>query len=442
MGVETVGVFSESDKDSLHVRYADQTYPLQLNSYLDINGILGIAEKSRAEAIHPGYGFLSQNIEFAKGCEVYDKKFIGPSVENSRSLNTKLAFRNNAKRLGLEVVPGTLRPIKDYENAVEVSEDIGYPVIVKADGGGGGKGMRIVNNTSELEKAINLAESEVNNSFGESHLYIEKHLEEPRHIEFQVLGDGKGKVVHLGERECSIQRRYQKLIEETPSPIMTEDVRRYIGDEVTDFLSEFNYESAGTVEFLRDKEGEFYALEMNGRLQVEHRITEMTTGIDIVEEQIRIASGEGLRYEQDDIEMKGHAMDFRINAEDPKNIKTFKASPGKITRFELPPEDPCIIIDSAIYPGYFVSLDYDPLIAKVAVHDETRNKTIERAIKTLENTTIEIEGEEKTTIPKHIDILNSELFRLGNTDTGFIDKCERYQKLFDSLKGPPRNIVA
>jgi len=280
MGIGTCAIYSKDDKESLHVKYADESYHLELDNYLDIDGILNIAEKSKAEAIHPGYGFLAQNKEFAKACEICGIEFIGPTVDNSEMLNRKLAFRNNAKKIGLEVVPGTLEPIKDYEDAVKVAEDIDYPIIVKADEGGGGKGMRIVHNNDEVERAINLAQREVKNAFGESSLYIEKLIEKPRHIEFQVLGDGK-RVVHLGERECSIQRRHQKLIEETPSTIVTEDVRRSIGNKVTDFLSKLNYESAGTVEFLRDSKGNFYALEMNGRLQVEHTITEMVTGIDI-----------------------------------------------------------------------------------------------------------------------------------------------------------------
>ncbi|MBA4320238.1 MAG: hypothetical protein C0412_17715, partial [Flavobacterium sp.] len=431
IGISPIVIYSDVDKESLPVKcikkYSGETYHLESNSYLDIENVLDIAEKSKAEAIHPGYGFLAQNISFAEKCKKHGLAFIGPSIDNFEKLNTKLAFRNTAKELGLNVVPGTFEAIK-YEEAEEIAERFDYPVIVKANEGGGGRGMRIINNANEIESALNLVQLEAKNSFNNYSFYIEKFLKNTRHIEFQVLGDGK-KVVCLGERECSIQRKHQKLIEETPASILSEDIRKSIGKKVVDFLTKINYRSAGTVEFLRDLEGNFYALEMNGRLQVEHPITEMVTGMDIVEEQIRIAAGEGLRYSQTDIKSNGHAIDFRINAEDPGN---FNPSPGKIINFK-PPEGSNIRCDTALYSGYTIPIDYDNLIAKIAVHGKNRDETIDLGKKALNG--IIIEGV-KTTIPRHKEILNSELFKTGNITTNFIEEYEKYQVLFESIQAP------
>ncbi|MEM2643138.1 MAG: acetyl-CoA carboxylase biotin carboxylase subunit [Candidatus Bathyarchaeia archaeon] len=438
LGVKTVAVYSEADTDSLHVQYADECYfigaaePSQ--SYLNIEKIIEIAKKSGCEAIHPGYGFLSQIPAFAEACEKNGLEFIGPPAEVLRRMGNKVEARKAAAEAGVPVIPGSLKPAKSPEEALEIAEKVGYPVLVKAVYGGGGKGMRLVKNEAEMRRVLETAALEAESSFGRREIYVEKFLPRARHIEFQILADKKGRVIHLGERECSIQRRYQKLIEETPSPLMTAELRKEMGASAIRIAKAINYVNAGTVEFLVDQNGNYYFLEMNTRLQVEHLITEMVTGIDIVKEQIRIAASEKLAYSQRGVKIRGHAINCRINAEDP--YENFAPSPGTVTNLRLP-GGPGVRVDTHLYAGYTVSVFYDPLIAKLAVWGLSRLEAVKRARNALDE--FVIEGV-KTTIPLHKRIMEDEDFLRGDIHINFVD--ERIEKLLPKKALTDEEIAA
>ncbi len=418
LGINSVAVYSEADREALHVRYADESYcigpPKPAQSYLDINKIIEVAKNSGSEAIHPGYGFLAQIPAFAEKCESNGIEFVGPPSKALRKMGNKVTARRTMANAGVPVIPGSMSAVKDEDEVADVAEKVGYPVLIKAVYGGGGKGMRVVNSKGDIRKAMELARLEAEASFGSSKVYIEKLLTKPRHIEFQILADKKGNCIHLGERECSIQRRYQKLIEETPSPMMTEESRKVMGKTAIEGARAINYTNAGTLEFLVDREGNFHFLEMNTRLQVEHLITEMVTGVDIVKEQLRIAAGEELQRKQDDISIRGHALNCRINSEDP--YSDFTPCPGTIARY-LAPGGPGVRVDSALYTGYTIPIFYDSLVAKLAVWGTSRDEAILRMENALDEYVIE--GVE-TTIPFHKKILDNEHFRKGRIHTDFI----------------------
>ncbi len=425
LGVKTVAVYSEADVESLHVRYADECYFIgeaELSkSYLNIEKIIETAKKSGCEAIHPGYGFLSQIPAFAEACTENNLEFIGPPADVLRRMGNKVEARKAAADAGVPVIPGSLEPARNGEEALAIAEKVGFPVLVKAVYGGGGKGMRLVQNGEEMHRILETAALEAESSFGSPEIYIEKFIPKARHVEFQILADKKGKIIHLGERECSIQRRYQKLIEETPSPFMTSEMRKEMGEAAIKIAKAINYVNAGTVEFLVDQNGDHYFLEMNTRLQVEHLITEMVTGIDIVKEQIKIAAGEKLAYRQRDIKIRGHAINCRINAEDPYN--NFAPSPGTVTNLHLP-GGLGVRVDTHLYNGYTISVFYDPLIAKLAVWGSNREEAIKRMRNALQE--FIIEGV-KTTIPFHEKIMEDEDFLKGEIHINFVD--ERMKKL-------------
>ncbi len=418
LGIKTAAVYSEADKESLHLKLADEIHhigPAQpAQSYLNINKIIQTAKKSKSQAIHPGYGFLAQIPTFAQTCEKNHIKFIGPSSTVLEKMGNKLVARKTMIKAGLPVIPGTMDTVKDTDQAREAAEKLGYPIIIKAVYGGGGRGMRIVKNKREIAKAFELARIEAETSFGSGEIYIEKRLTNPRHIEFQILADEKGHVIHLGERECSIQRKHQKLMEESPSPMMTNKLRKTMGDAAIQAAKAVHYTNAGTVEFLVGKKGNFHFLEMNTRLQVEHIITEMVTRIDMVKEQIRIAAGEPLQYKQRDITLNGHAINCRINAEDPN--KDFAPCPGTVTGYRAP-GGPGVRVDSALYAGYAIPVVYDSLVAKLAVWGRNRKEAILRMKNALEE--YQINGVE-TTIPLHREILKDEHFIRGRIHTGFV----------------------
>jgi acetyl-CoA carboxylase biotin carboxylase subunit len=425
LGVKTVAVYSEADVESLHVRYADECYFIgeaePSRSYLNIEKIIETARKSGCEAIHPGYGFLSQIPAFAEACAQNSLEFIGPPADVLRRMGNKVEARKAAADAGVPVIPGSLEPARNSEEALAMAEKVGFPVLVKAVYGGGGKGMRLVQNGEEMRRILETAALEAESSFGSREIYIEKFIPKARHVEFQILADKKGKVIHLGERECSIQRRYQKLIEETPSVFMTSEMRKEMGEAAIKIAKSINYVNAGTVEFLVDQNSNYYFLEMNTRLQVEHLITEMVTGIDIVKEQIKIAAGKKLAYRQRDIKIRGHALNCRINAEDPYN--NFAPSPGTVTNLHLP-GGPGVRVDTHLYNGYTISVFYDPLIAKLAVWGSNRQEAIKRMRNALQEFTIE---GLKTTIPFHEKIMEDEDFWKGEIHINFVD--ERMRKL-------------
>jgi len=420
LGVKTVAVYSEADKESLHVQFADESHLIgpgqPTQSYLNINKIIEVAKTSKAEAIHPGYGFLAQIPAFAEACESNGIEFIGPSNVVLKKMGNKLKAREMMARARISIIPGSMRTLKNEREIIKFAGKFGYPILIKAVYGGGGRGMRVVNNEGEVHQALELVQLEAEASFGNSEVYVEKKLANPRHIEFQILADKKGNVIHLGERECSVQRKYQKLMEETPSPMMTEKLRRAMGETAIRAAKAVNYTNAGTVEFLVNKTGNFYFLEMNTRLQVEHLITEMVTSIDIVKEQIRIAAGEKLAYKQDEITMRGHAINCRINSENP--YKDFTPSPGTITSYR-PPGGLGVRVDSALYSGYSIPIFYDSLIAKLAVWGTNRDEAVSRMKNALEE--YQIEGIE-TTIPLHKKILDNKYFRRGEIDINFVQE--------------------
>ncbi|HEX2834563.1 MAG TPA: acetyl-CoA carboxylase biotin carboxylase subunit [Thermoanaerobaculia bacterium] len=418
MGIKTVAVHSEADRDSLHVRYADDDVcigpPASKQSYLSISSIIAAAEITGADAIHPGYGFLSENAHFAEIVSECQLTFIGPPPEAIRLMGDKARARETAKKAGVPIIPGSEGAIRSADEAAEVAKTIGYPVILKAAAGGGGRGMRICWEESELQVQYDTARNEAERAFGDGSVYLEKYLERPRHIEIQVFADQHGRVVHLGERECSIQRRHQKLIEESPSPVLTPELRQRMGDAAVRLCQAVNYVNAGTIEFLF-QDGEFYFMEMNTRIQVEHPVTEEVTGIDLVKEQIRVAAGEPLSVPQGDFRLRGHAMEFRVNAEDPV---TFAPNPGKIRELHLP-GGPGVRVDTHIYRDYMVPPHYDSLLAKLIVRGKDRTETLSRARRALEQ--FVVEGV-KTTIPLHRAILNNEHFIRGDISTRFMDK--------------------
>lgn len=419
LGIKTVAIYSDVEKDSLHVRLSDEAICIgpaaSSQSYMNIPAIISAAEITDAEAVHPGYGFLAENPHFEEACITSGITFIGPSPENIRLGGNKAKALQTMKRKGIPVVPGSDGPIQDEVVALKIIKKIGTPVILKASAGGGGKGMRIVNDKKEIEKSFQMAQQEALAVFGRGELYIEKYIPEMRHIEVQVLADNKGNVIHLGERDCSIQRRHQKLIEESPYIFSTPRFRKKIGELAVKAAKAMNYRNAGTIEFIVDTENNIYFMEINTRIQVEHPVTEVITGIDIIKEQIKLAAGEPLSYKQQDIRFSGHGIECRINAEDPES---FLPSAGKISTF-IPPGGPGIRVDTAVYSGWEVPIHYDSLIAKVIAHGKDRNEAIIRMRRALGE--FIIEGI-KTTISFYLEILNKPDFLTGNFNTSFLEK--------------------
>ncbi len=419
LGIKTVAVYSTADSESLHVRLADESVcigpPPSLQSYLNINNIISAAELTDAEAIHPGYGFLSENAAFAEICENCGITFIGPTSESMRIMGDKISARQAVIKEEVPILPGTKEGVKDVNEAIKIAKKIGFPVIIKATAGGGGRGMKIVHSPAALPNAFATARAEAQAGFGNPEVYIEKYCENPRHVEIQILGDKHGNVIHLGERDCSIQRRHQKIIEEAPSTVSTPELRKAMGEAAVRAAKAVGYSSAGTMEFLVDKGNNFYFMEMNTRVQVEHPVTEMITGVDIIREQICSAAGHKLRYKQSDIKISGHAIECRINAEDP--VK-FTPSPGKITAYHTP-GGLGVRVDSFVYDQYTVLPHYDSLIAKLIVHADSREAAIKRMARALDEYIIE---GIKTTIPLHKAIMANKDFIEGNIDTSFLDR--------------------
>ncbi len=420
MGIETVAVYSEADEDALYRRYADETICIgpapSAKSYLDIPRIIAAAEVANVDAIHPGYGFLSENSDFAEICRDCKIGFIGPSPETIAEVGDKARAKEMARAANVPVIPGSQGILRDDADAIALAAEIGYPVMVKASAGGGGRGMRMANSELVLPREMQAASAEAEAAFGNGDLYLEKFIERPRHVEVQILADNYGNVVHLGERDCSTQRRHQKLIEESPCPVIDPDLRQRMGEAAVRLAKASNYVNAGTVEFLLDSHGDFYFMELNSRLQVEHPVTEAVTGIDLVKEQVRIAAGEELSFTQDDVTISGHAIECRINAEDPDN--NFRPSPGRVGLY-VASSGPGVRVDSHLFSGYSIPSHYDSMVGKVIVHRSTR----EEAIATMQRALSEmiIEGIH-TTIPLHQRILRHGDFRAGMIDTGFIDQ--------------------
>ncbi|MGD8191545.1 acetyl-CoA carboxylase biotin carboxylase subunit [Brevibacillus ginsengisoli] len=419
MGIGSVAVYSEADRESLHVKLADEAYCIgptpSKDSYLNMTNIMSVATKVGADAIHPGYGFLAENTDFAEICTACGITFIGPDPEAITKMGDKSTAKATMKIAGVPTVPGTEGLVEDISDAIKTANEIGYPVMVKATAGGGGRGMRVAHNDEDLEKAIRQAQSEAKTAFGNPGVYLEKFVEGPRHVEIQVMGDKFGNVVYLGERDCSIQRRHQKLIEEAPSPALSEELRAQMGNAAVAAAKAVNYHGAGTVEFLLDKHGKFYFMEMNTRIQVEHPVTELVTGFDLIKEQIRVAAGMPLSFTQEDVQMNGWAIECRINAENP--AKNFMPSPGKIVNY-LAPGGYGVRIDSAAYPGYTISPFYDSMIAKIIVWGKDREEAIERMKRALGE--FVVDGIH-TTIPFHLKVLDHEVFVSGQFDTKFLE---------------------
>jgi acetyl-CoA carboxylase biotin carboxylase subunit len=423
MGIRTVAVHSEADREALHVRYADEAIcigpPPSAQSYLNIPSIISAAEITNVDAIHPGYGFLAESATFATICEDCNIKFIGPKSHVIAMMGDKVEARRTMQAAGVPILPGSPDPIESADEARKFAREIGFPIIIKAAAGGGGRGMRIVRSEEELVGQLETAQAEALAAFKNGSVYIERYIERPRHIEIQVLADEHGNCIHLGERECSIQRRHQKLLEEAPSPVITAELREKMGAVAVKACKEIGYSSAGTFEFLLDEDGSFYFMEMNTRIQVEHPVTEMVTLADIVRNQIRIASGDDLGYVQSDLLIMGHSIECRINAEDP--VK-FTPSPGKITAFNIP-GGPGVRVDTAVYPGYVVPPYYDSMIAKLIVHARTRELAIARMQRALD--VMVVEGI-KTTIPLHQRIMADEKFQKGDFSTKFMEEFKDY----------------
>jgi acetyl-CoA carboxylase biotin carboxylase subunit len=420
LGIRTVAVYSEADRDSLHTRFADEAICIgnaqSSHSYLNIPAIISAAEIADVEAIHPGYGFLAENPHFAEICESCKITFIGPTPENIRLMGDKMKSKETMRKLGLPLIPGSISPVKNKEEAIKTAQRIGYPVIVKACAGGGGRGMRICHNDVRLISSLLTCQAEAEAAFGDSSVYIEKYIEGARHVEIQILADKYGHVVWLGERDCSIQRKHQKLLEEAPSPAVDAKLRRRLGELAVKGAKGINYTSLGTMEFLLDKEGNFYFMEVNTRVQVEHPVTEMVTGIDLIKEQIRIASGERLSFSQDDIRITGVAIECRINAEDPDN--NFMPSPGKIEVLNLP-GGRGVRVDTHIFEGYSVPPFYDSLLAKLITHGKDRNEAIQIMKRALDEFIIE---PIKTTIPFYRKLLEDPRFLRGEVSTDFLNE--------------------
>ncbi|MFN8008138.1 MAG: acetyl-CoA carboxylase biotin carboxylase subunit [Terriglobia bacterium] len=435
LGMATVAVYSECDRGALHVRMADEAYLLgpapSRESYLAMDKVIGIAVASGVEAIHPGYGFLAENAEFARRCDQADIGFVGPHPSSIEMMGEKIAARKSAVAVGVPVVPGTENPVRELEDAKEAAEKIGFPLLIKASAGGGGKGMRLVETGETLAASLRDAQAEAMAAFGDSSVYLERYVVSPRHIEFQILADRYGHTIHLGERECSIQRRHQKLIEECPSPCMTSELRQQMGEAAVRIAQSCGYQNAGTVEFLVDAQGNFYFLEVNTRLQVEHPVTELVTGIDLVKEQFKIACGERLERCQEDIEWRGAALECRICAEDPEN--NFFPSPGTITSLRTP-SGPGIRDDSGIYEGWTIPLYYDPLLSKLISFGSDRREAIARMRRALLE--YQVTGI-KTNLSFFNTVLNHERFVAGELSTDFI---ERYYRPEPGHASPPHRL--
>ena len=440
MGIATVAIYSDVDRAALHVRKADEAYhigpPQASESYLRVDKILDVAKRSGAEAIHPGYGFLSENATFAQACADAGVKFIGPTPASMETMGSKTRARQEMEKAGVPLVPGTSRGLESPEEAERVAGRIGYPVMLKAAAGGGGKGMRLVHSCDELRSALEATESEAQRSFGYSEVYVEKAIVNPRHIEIQILADERGNTVWLGERECSVQRRHQKVLEESPSPIVDADMRRRMGEVAVRVAQAAHYTNAGTVEFLVDQQKNFYFLEMNTRLQVEHPVTELITGLDLVHLQIRIANGERLPFTQDEVKIRGHAIECRIYAEDPDN--NYFPSPGKITLL-LSPSGPGIRRDSGVNEGWTVPIDYDPLLAKLIGYGTDRQHAIMRLQRALNEYFV---AGIKTNISLFQRILQDTDFQAGNLDTGYLDRLLAKEKMPASQRAPSPAIAA
>lgn len=420
LGIESVAVYSEADKDSLHVQIADEAYCIgptaSKDSYLNTTNIISVAKKTECDAIHPGYGFLAENADFAELCRDVNIIFVGPTPEAINKMGTKDVARETMKEAGVPIVPGSQGIIKDVNDAIHLATEMGYPVIIKATAGGGGKGIRVARDEDELVKGINITQQEALTAFGNPGVYIEKFIEDFRHVEIQVLADQHGNVLHLGERDCTIQRRLQKLLEESPSPALDGETRKEMGEAAVKAAKAVDYTGAGTIEFIYDyRNRKYYFMEMNTRIQVEHPVTEMVTGIDLIKEQIKVASGERLQYTQDDVTFNGWAIECRINAENP--MKNFMPSPGKINMY-LTPGGYGVRIDSAAYPGYSIPPYYDSMIAKVITYGNSREEAIAKMKRALGE--FVIEGIH-TTIPFHLKLLNNETFVEGQFNTKFLE---------------------
>lgn len=426
LGIQSVVAYSLADEHSMAVKLADEAIcigpPASTDSYLKIEALISAAEICDADAIHPGYGFLSENAHFASVCRQCNIKFIGPTPEAINSLGDKSIAKDTMKNAGVPVIPGSEGIIRDEDELLKLAHQFGYPVIVKAAAGGGGKGMRIAHNDASLVRGFHAASSEAEKFFSNPDMYLEKFIENPRHVEVQIMADEHGNVIHLGERDCSLQRRNQKLIEEAPCPVLDEKTRSEMGQAAINAAKAANYTNVGTIEFLLDKHGDFYFMEMNTRVQVEHPVTEMVTGVDIIKQQILIAAGEKLPFTQDDIKLTGHAIECRVNAENPN--MNFAPCPGTISLY-VPPGGPGVRVDSHVYSGYTISPYYDSMVGKIIVHGKDRKEAIDRAIRALNETVIE--GVE-TTIPFANYLLHKKDVRDGNFDTGFIGKLMEEEK--------------
>ena len=440
MGIKTVAVYSEADREALHVRFADEAVfigpPPSSESYLRIEKIIAAAKQTGAQAIHPGYGFLSENEDFAQAIENAGMIFIGPSAKSIEVMGSKLAAKEAVAKFNVPLVPGTAEPIDDVKKAKKVASEIGYPILIKASAGGGGKGMRIVENEAEFQEQMERAVSEATSAFGDGSVFIEKYVTKPRHIEFQIFGDKHGNVVHLFERECSIQRRHQKVVEEAPSSILTPELRKRMGEAAVNVGKSCGYYGAGTVEFILDDNLNFYFLEMNTRLQVEHPVTEMVTGIDLVKLQIRVAQGEKLPFKQEDLKMNGHAVEVRVYAEDPSN--NFLPDIGTLQTYKRP-QGNGIRVDDGFEQGMEIPFYYDPMIAKLICHAETREMAIEKTIRAINE--YEITGLE-TTLGFCNFVMHHEAFRSGKFDTGFVTKYFKPEVLTGTPDADEEKIAA
>lgn len=439
MGVKTVAVYSEADRTSLHVRFADEAYPIgpspSSESYLKMETIIAVAKQSGADAIHPGYGFLSENEDFAQLCADHNLIFIGPSARSIEVMGSKLGAKAAVSKFNVPLVPGTSEPIDDIPAAKRLAKEIGYPVLIKASAGGGGKGMRIVEGENEFEEQMERAVSEAISSFGDGSVFIEKYVTKPRHIEFQIFGDQHGNVVHLFERECSIQRRHQKVVEEAPSSVLTPSLRKAMGEAAVNAAKACNYYGAGTIEFILNENLDFYFLEMNTRLQVEHPVTEEITGLDLVQLQLKIAQGEALPFTQEDLTMKGHAIEVRVYAEDPAN--NFLPDIGKLETY-IRPQGHGIRVDDGFEEGMSIPFYYDPMIAKLICYAETREAAIEKMIRAIQDYTIT--GLE-TTLGFCEFVMKHEAFRSGNFDTKFVDNYF-HPEMLKARENPEEEMLA
>ncbi|MDW0117315.1 acetyl-CoA carboxylase biotin carboxylase subunit [Sporosarcina thermotolerans] len=421
MDIKTVAVYSEADREALHVELADEAYcigpKLSKDSYLNFSNIISVAKLTGCDGIHPGYGFLAENASFAELCEEVNIEFIGPTSDAISKMGTKDVARETMKQAGVPIVPGSDGLVEDEIEGLKVAKEIGFPVIIKATAGGGGKGIRVARDEDELVKGIKITQKEAAAAFGNPGVYLEKYIEVFRHVEVQVLADKYGNTIHLGERDCSIQRRMQKLVEEAPSPALTPKIREQMGDAAVKAAKAVNYRGAGTVEFIFDHINQkFYFMEMNTRIQVEHPVTEMITGIDLIQQQLKVAAGEKLAFRQKDIKINGWSIECRINAENPS--KNFMPSPGKVTMY-MPPGGYGVRVDSAVYTGYSIPPFYDSMVAKLIVHADTREEAVARMKRALDE--FIIEGVE-TTVPFHYNLMNNEVFKSGDFDTKFLEK--------------------